>query len=64
MVFDGTTVSNCVYIVHSDFINAYGMQMRNLSAGTLSGDAATVGQLNAAIGDINSVLDAINGRVV
>ena len=46
---------NALYIISSDYINAYGQQLRNLADGTLSSDAATYGQLSSTDGKLANV---------
>lgn len=41
LVLEGQCQSNVLYVVSSDSINAYGMQLKNLAAPSLSNDAAT-----------------------
>lgn len=53
---DGDTASPSVlYVVESDFINAYGQQIKNLSTPDLSSDAATKGYVDDAINDKSNV---------
>ena len=44
-VLQNGALSNALYIVQDTFMDAYGQQLRNLSAGTLSSDAVTLAQL-------------------
>lgn len=53
-VQQSSLVSNEIYIVSSDYINAYGQQIKNVAAPTLSGDAATKNYVDSAI-------DALHG---
>lgn len=48
MVVLGETISNCLYVVQSDHIDAYGRQIKNLSAGTEASDAVNLEQLTSA----------------
>ena len=41
LVVDGMCESNVIYVVSSDYINAYGHQMKNLASPTDLSDAAT-----------------------
>lgn len=55
---NGTAEPNALYVVSSEYIDAYGTQMKNLAAGTDISDAVTVGQLNAASSAISSQVTA------
>lgn len=61
-LIDSDTISPSVlYIVESDFINAYGQQIKNLSAPELSSDAATKGYVDERFNLIssNSILSSV-----
>ena len=49
LVATSATVSNCLYIVEDEFINACGQQIKNLSAPTEISDAATKGYVDSAV---------------
>lgn len=54
LVVSGTTSPSALYIVESDFINAYGQQIKNLSAPGLSSDAATKAYVDERFNSISS----------
>lgn len=54
LVYSKATLSNALYIVQSDFINAYGQQIKNLSAPDLSSDAATKAYVDERFNSISS----------
>ena len=47
LVINGMTSPNALYVVSSDYINAYGEQLKNLAAATDLSDAVTLEQLNS-----------------
>lgn len=49
--------ANVLYVVESDYIDAYGQQIKNLSAGTELSDAVNVGQLAASENSIKQWID-------
>ena len=69
LVINGMTSPNALYIVSSDYINAYGEQLKNLAAATDLSDAVTLEQLQevssialsglSSGGDISSMLSSI-----
>ena len=52
MVVDGTTLSNCLYIVEDEEQNMYGQQIKNLAPGTDLSDAVNLEQLGQVSADI------------
>ena len=56
LVDSDATLSNALYIVESDFIDAYGQQIKNLSAPDLSDDAATKGYVDGSLTAASHVL--------
>lgn len=49
-----------IYFVDQENINAYDQRMTNLADGVDPQDAVTVKQMDSAIGNINSILEALN----
>ena len=49
LVATSATLSNTLYVVEDDFINAYGQQIKNLSPGTELSDAVNLEQLSNAL---------------
>lgn len=47
LVDDGHVLSNTVYIISGDYVEAYGQQMKNLAPGTELSDAVNLEQLNS-----------------
>lgn len=48
----GTLLSNELYVVSSDYVDAYGQQMKNLAPGTDLSDAVNLEQLYDAVSSI------------
>ena len=61
LVVSGATSPSVLYVVESDFVNAYGQQIKNLSAPELSSDAATKGYVDERFNLIssNSILSSV-----
>lgn len=55
LVVNGKTDGNTIYIVLSDFINAYGQQMKNLDAPVDDNDAATKKYVDTAVQSVSEV---------
>ena len=49
LVADDATLSNTVYVISSDYIEAYGQQVKNLADPTELSDAATKGYVDNAV---------------
>ena len=49
LVVSGDILSNCLYVVHSDYVDAYGQQIKHVSAGTEGMDAVNLGQVSGMI---------------
>ena len=49
MVVRDNVVSNVLYVIDQDYVNVYGEQIRNLSAGTDVSDAVNLGQLQSGL---------------
>lgn len=58
LVLEGQCQSNVLYVVSSDSMNAYGMQLKNLAAPSSSNDAATKEYVDAKVSEL-SVVDLI-----
>ena len=60
-------ISNAIYVVQDDHVDAYGQQMKNLAAGTDLSDAVTVQQLNTKVdnydGKINDLSNKIDSKI-
>ena len=54
LVYSDAISPSTLYVVQSDFINAYGQQIKNLSAPELSSDAATKGYVDERFNSISS----------
>lgn len=54
LVVNGKTDGNTIYIVSSDFINAFGEKIENLAPGEVSSDAATVGQIPSRVSQLEN----------
>lgn len=59
-VVDETILSNEMYVVSNDYINAYGEQIKNLAEGTDLSDAVTLQQMNSLKNGLAEKLNAIN----
>ena len=61
LVVSGATSPSVLYVVQTDFINAYGQQIKNLSSPELSSDAATKGYVDERFNQIssNSIISSI-----
>ena len=61
LVDSDATLSNALYVVESDFINAYGQQIKNLSAPSDLSDAATKGYVDERFNAIssNSIISSV-----
>lgn len=57
LVATSATLSNCLYIVEDDIINACGQQISNLAPGTGLSDAVNLEQLNDAVNSIQIPTD-------
>ena len=55
LVVDGKCESNVIYVVSSDYVNAYGQQIKNLAAPTELNDAATKEYVDAQISSVNGI---------
>ena len=49
VVIEDKCSNNTLYIVSSDYVNAYGQTIRNVAEPQLSGDAATKGYVDAQV---------------
>lgn len=58
-VLDEKAVSNVLYVVEDDIMNAYGQQIKNLAPGVDLSDAVNVEQLQNAISSALSGLEDI-----
>ena len=58
-VLCGQILSNELYIVSSDFINAYGQQVKNMSAATDLSDAVNFEQLLSVRSDVSTSINSI-----
>ena len=52
---EGACLSNVIYVVSSDCVNAYGQQLKNLAAPTDPGDAATKEYVDAQVSSARGV---------
>ena len=52
-------ISNCMYVVESQFNNMYGQQVKNMAAGTDLSDAVTFEQLNGKFENLFACLSAV-----
>ena len=64
LVSSKATLSNALYIVESDFVNAYGQQIKNLSAPELSSDAATKGYVDSSIVNVNTSISDVSSDLL
>ena len=55
LALEGACLSNVVYVVSSDCVNAYGQQLKNLAAPTDPGDAATKEYVDEQVGSARGV---------
>ena len=55
LVLEGQCQSNVLYVVSSDSINAYGMQLKNLAAPSSSNDAATKEYVDDQVSKLSAV---------
>lgn len=55
LALEGACLSNVIYVVSSDYVNAYGQQLKNLAAPTDPGDAATKEYVDAQVGSSRGV---------
>ena len=55
LALEGACLSNVVYVVSSDCVNAYGQQLKNLAAPTDLGDAATKEYVDAQVSSARGV---------
>ena len=55
LVVEDKCQSNVLYVISSDFINAYSQQIKNLAAPTLSDDAATKNYVDSQVSQLSSV---------
>jgi hypothetical protein len=53
-------LSNVLYLVSSEFNNAYGMQIKNLSAGTDLSDAVNMEQFQPVSADVSRLQLSVN----
>lgn len=58
-----TILSNELYIVSSDYINAYGEQVKNVAEPTVSSDAATKNYVDVAVAGATSDVTALSSKV-
>ncbi len=56
MIVNGTTLSNCLYIVDNSFVDMYNEQIKYLAPGTDPTDAVNMQQLSSAISDFLSAV--------
>ena len=54
LVTSGEADANTLYVVSGDSMNAFGEQLKNLSAGTDENDAATFGQLSSGLSGLSA----------
>jgi len=52
LVVDDATLSNTVYVLSSDYVEAYGQQIKNVAPATDLSDAVNLEQLSNAISSI------------
>ena len=64
LVVSGATSPSVLYVVESDFINAYGQQIKNLSAPELSSDAATKGYVDSSIVNVNTSISDVSSDLL
>ena len=55
LVVDGKCESNVIYVVSSDYVNAYGQQIKNLAIPTDLNDATTKEYVDAQISSIHGI---------
>lgn len=55
---------NVIYIVSSDYINAYGEQLKNLATPTLSDDAATKYYVDSQVSSLSSMHKITRAEVI
>ena len=55
LVVSGATSPSVLYVVQTDFINAYGQQMKNLDAPVDVNDAATKNYVDTAVQSVSEV---------
>ena len=64
LVDSDKTSPSVLYVVESDFINAYGQQIKNLSAPELSSDAATKGYVDSSIVNVNNSISDVSSDLL
>ena len=57
-------LSNAIYIIKDDYIDAYGQQMKNLAAPSDLSDAATKGYVDNVSGDVQSIVSTIYDSLI
>ena len=62
-VIAGELLSNELYVVSSDYVNAYGEQVRNVAEPTLSNDAATKNYVDVAVAGAAADVTELSGKV-
>ena len=55
LVVGGKCKSNVIYVVSSDYVNAYGQQLKNLAAPTDLGDATTKAYVDAQLSGMHGI---------
>lgn len=59
-ILEDGPLSNVLYLVSSEYNNAYGMQIKNLSAGTDLSDAVNLEQLQSVSSDVDALQLSVN----
>ena len=52
LVYDDETLSNALYVVEDDYVDAYGEQIKNVAYPTDLSDAATKGYVDTALANV------------